>query len=142
MYSTHNENKLVITERFINILKTKINETMTVNDRKFSLRYLKILVDWWNNTCHYSINKKNLLMLVNLLTKNIETNSKASKGNVNDWVRITKYKNISIKGCTESWWVKIFIIDSVLKLVLRLIKVKIWVKKSSKKFLRKIVVAE
>ena len=59
MYSTHNENKLVITERFINILKAKINETMTVNDRKFSLRYLKILVDWWNNTCHYSITKKN-----------------------------------------------------------------------------------
>ena len=76
------------------------------------------------------------------MTKNIETNSKASKGNVNDWVRITKYKNISIKGCTGSWSVKIFIIDSVLKLVLRLIKVKIWVKKSSKKFLRKIIVAE
>ena len=49
------------------------------------------------------------------MTKNIEINSKASKFNVNDRVRITKYNNIFSKDYTENWSREIFIIDSVLK---------------------------
>ena len=37
------------------------------------------------------------------------------KFEVNDRVRITKYRNIFSKGYTENWSRKIFIIDSVLK---------------------------
>ena len=55
MYSTHNEGKSVIGERFIKTLKTK----MTANDSKFYLSYLNKLVDQYNNTYHHSINKKN-----------------------------------------------------------------------------------
>ena len=36
-------------------------------------------------------------------TENIESNCKAPKFKVNDRVRITKYKNIFSKGCTENW---------------------------------------
>ena len=37
MYSTHNENKSVIAERFIKTLKSKIYKKMTSNDNKSCL---------------------------------------------------------------------------------------------------------
>ena len=37
---------------------------MTANDSKSYLSYLNKLVDEYNNTCHHSINKKKLLMLI------------------------------------------------------------------------------
>ena len=58
MYSTHNEGKSVIAERFIKTLKSKIYKRMTVNDSKSYLPYLNKLVDQYNNTYHHSINKK------------------------------------------------------------------------------------
>ena len=67
MYSTHNEGKSVIAERFIKTLKAKIYKEVTANDRKSYLPYLNKLVDEYNNNYHHSINKKNLLMLIILL---------------------------------------------------------------------------
>ena len=49
------------------------------------------------------------------MTENIESNPKATKFNVNDRVRTTKYKNVFSKGYTENWSREIFIINSVLK---------------------------
>ena len=49
------------------------------------------------------------------MTKDIETNPKAPRFEVNDRVRITKYKNIFSKEYTENWLREIFIIDTVLK---------------------------
>ena len=40
MYSTHNEGKSVVAERFIRTLKPKIYKNMTVNDSKSYLDYL------------------------------------------------------------------------------------------------------
>ena len=37
---------------------------MAANDRKSYLSYLNELVDQYNNTCHHSIIKENLLMLI------------------------------------------------------------------------------
>ena len=59
------------------------------------------------------------------MTKKIETNPKASKFNVNDRVRITKYKNVFSKGYIKNWSAEIFIIDSALKIILELIKLKL-----------------
>ena len=56
------------------------------------------------------------------MTEKIETNLKAPKFKVNVIVRITKYKNIFSKGYSETWSREIFIIDSVLKIILGLIK--------------------
>ena len=58
MYSTHNEGKSVIAERFIKTLKAKIYKKMTANDSKSYLRYLNRLVDQYNKTFHHSVNKK------------------------------------------------------------------------------------
>ena len=58
MYSTYNEDKSVIAERFIKTLKNKIYKEMTANDSKSYLSYLNKLVDHCNNIYHHSINKK------------------------------------------------------------------------------------
>ena len=49
MYSTHNEGKSVVVERFTKFLKSKIYEKLTANDSKSYLGYLDKLVDEENN---------------------------------------------------------------------------------------------
>ena len=115
MYSTHNEGKSVITERFIKTLKSKIYKKMTANDSKSYLLYLNKLVDQYNNIYQHSINKKPINADYSALTEKIERNLKTLKFKANDRVRITKYKNIFSKGYTENWSREIFIIDSVMK---------------------------
>ena len=56
--SIHNERKLVIAERFIETVKTKIYKKLTANYTKSCISYLNKLVDQYNNTYHHSINKK------------------------------------------------------------------------------------
>ena len=58
MYLTHNEDKWVVAESFIRILKGKIYKTMKVNDSKSYFSYLNKLVDQYNRTYHRSIGKK------------------------------------------------------------------------------------
>ena len=45
MYSTHNEDKSVITERFMKTLKIKIYKKIATNDSKSYLSYLDKLAD-------------------------------------------------------------------------------------------------
>ena len=49
------------------------------------------------------------------MARDIETNPKAPKFKVNNWVRITKTKNIFSKGYTENWSREILFINSVLE---------------------------
>ena len=88
---------------------------MIANDTKSCLSYLNKLVDQYYNTYHHFINQKPINADYSALTENIETNPKASKFNVNDRVRITKYKNTFSKSYTENWSGEIFITDSILK---------------------------
>ena len=103
MYSTHNEGKSVVAERFIRTLKGKIYEKMTANDRKFYHNYLNKLANEYNNTYYCSTGKKPINADYAAFFKEIETNHKAPKFKVGDRVRITKYKNIFSKGYTENW---------------------------------------
>ena len=66
MYSTHNEDKSVIAERFIKTSKTNIYIKIKANDRKSYVSCLNKIVDQYNNNYHHSIGK-NLLMLIILL---------------------------------------------------------------------------
>ena len=66
MYSTHNEDKSVIAERFIKTSKTNIYIKIIANDRKSYVSCLNKIVDQYNNNYHHSIGK-NLLMLIILL---------------------------------------------------------------------------
>ena len=63
MYSTHNEGKSLVAERFIRTLKSKICKEMTVKMKSY-LGYLNRLVDKYNNTYHCSTGKKNILILI------------------------------------------------------------------------------
>ena len=84
MYFTHNEDKSIITERFIKTLKAKIYERMTANDNKSYLFYLNKLVDQYNNNYHHYVNKNPIDADYSVLTEKIEVNSKAPKFIVND----------------------------------------------------------
>ena len=57
MYSTHNEGRSVIAERFTKILKVKIYKKITGNDSKSYLPNLNKLAHQYNNTYYHSINK-------------------------------------------------------------------------------------
>ena len=116
MYSTLNEGKSVIVERFIKTLKAKIYKKTAANDSKSYLPYLNKIVDQYNNTYDHSTNEKPINADCSALTGKIKINPKGPKFKVNDSTRITKYKNILSKGFTESWSREIFIIISVLKL--------------------------
>ena len=103
MYSTHNEGRSVIAERFIRPLKAKIYKKMTANGGKSCLSYFNKLVDEYHKSYNHSINKKSICADYSVLTGKIETNPKAAKFKINDRVRITKCKNIFNKGYSENW---------------------------------------
>ena len=107
MYSTHNEGKSVIAEKFIKTLKAKDYKKTTANDSKSYLSYLNKLADQYSNTYHHSINKKPINPDYSVLTEKIETNPKAFKFKVNDSVRITKYKRITLKFGQEKYLLSI-----------------------------------
>ena len=115
MCSTHNKGKSVIAESFLKTLKSKAYKRMTVNDSKSYLPYLNNLIEEFNNTYHYSIDKKPITADFSALSENIESNPKVPKFKVNDRVRITKHRNIFSKGYTENLSRKIFFVNSVLK---------------------------
>ena len=58
MYCTHNEGTSVIAEMFMKTWKAKIYKKITANDSKLYLAYLNKLEDQYDNTYHYSSNKK------------------------------------------------------------------------------------
>ena len=96
IYSTYNEGKSVITERFIKTSKAKIHEKMTAKDSKSYLNYLINLEHQYRNTYHHSINKRPINADYSALTEKIKTNPKVRQLKINDRVRITKYKNILV----------------------------------------------
>ena len=103
MYSTNNEGKSVVYERFIRTLKSKLYKYMTSISKNVYINKLDDTVDEYNNTYHTTI-KMNLLMLkiIHILILIKKTNDKDPKFNVGDRVRISKYKNIFTKGYTPN----------------------------------------
>ena len=58
MYSTHNEGKSVVAERFIKTLKNKPCKHMTTVGKNVYFDVLDDIVDKYNNTYHSSIKMK------------------------------------------------------------------------------------
>ena len=58
MYSTHNEGKYVVAERFIRTLKSKIYKYMTSISKDVYIDKLHDIVDEYNNTYHTAIKMK------------------------------------------------------------------------------------
>ena len=55
MYSTNNEGKSVVAERFISTIKNKIYKYMTPTSKNVYIDKLDDIVDEYNNTYHRTI---------------------------------------------------------------------------------------
>ena len=89
MYSTHNEEKFVIAERFIRTLKNKIFKHMTAVSKNVYFDVLDNIVDKYNNPAHRSIKMKPIDVTSDSFTEySEEANKKNPKFKVGDHVRI------------------------------------------------------
>ena len=114
MYSTNNEGKSVIAERFIGALKTKIYKYMRAISKNVYINKLDDIVKEYNNKYHTSIKMKPVdVKDKTYINVKKETNDKNPKFKVGDHVRVSKYKNIFAKGYMTNWSEKIFVIRKI-----------------------------
>ena len=114
MYSTHNEAKSVVAERFIRTLKNKIYKHMTVMSKNVYFNVLDDIVDEYNDTYHKTIKMKPIDVKNDSFAEfNEESNEKDPKFKIDDHVRISKYKNNFAKGYAPNWSEEIFIIKKI-----------------------------
>ena len=112
MYSTYNEGKSVVAERFIRTLKNKLYKNMTATGKNVYYDVLDDIVNEYNNTKDNTIKMKPQDVGNNNKRVYIdEHNEKRSRFKVGDRVRISKFKNIFAKGYTPSR--EIFIINKI-----------------------------
>ena len=114
IYSTHNEGKSVVAERFIRTLINKIYKYLTSISKNVYIDKLDAIVNEYNNTYHRTIKIKPIDVKGNTYN-NIrkEVNDKDPKFKFEDHVRISKYKNIFAKGYTPNWSEEIFVIKGI-----------------------------
>ena len=114
MYSTHNEGKSVIAERFIRTIKNKIYKYMTSISKNVYIDKLDDIVNKYNNTYHSTIKMKPVDVKSNTyIDSSKEINDKDPKFKIGDIVRISKYKNIFAKGYVPNWSEEVFVIKKV-----------------------------
>ena len=112
MYSTFNEGKSVVAERFIKTLKNKIYKHMTTIGKNVYFNDLDDIVKKYNNTVHNLIKMKPKDVTdIKYVEYSEETNKKSPKSKVGDNVRISKYKNIFAKGYTPNWSEEVFVVN-------------------------------
>jgi hypothetical protein len=133
IYSTENEEKSCVVERWNGTMKQKMFKYFTANDTNKYYDVLDELVNVYNNTKHSSIkmtpveasNKENESTVYENLygVSDAQESDSESKKNVaykpkfavGDRVRITKKKGTFEKGYTNRWTREIFVISEVLK---------------------------
>ena len=92
MYSTHNEGKSVIAERFIRTLKNKIYKHMTSISKNVYIDKLDDVVNKCNNTYHRTIKMKPVdVKSSTYIDFDKENNKEGPKFKVGDHVKILKY---------------------------------------------------
>ena len=122
LYSTENEEKSSVCERWNRTIKTKMWKQFTVQGNTQYLDMLPKLVKQYNNTRHSSTKmtpteaskKKNEGVVYFNLYGDMETLKQKPKFQVGDKVRISKYKrNVFDKGYTPNWSEEIFTVDEI-----------------------------
>ena len=114
MYSTYNEGKSVVAERFIKTLKNKIFKHMAAISKNVYIDVLNDIVNKYNNTVHRTIKTKPIDVTGDSYVEyNEDANKKGPKCKVNDHVRISKYKNIFAKGYVPSWSEGLLIVNEI-----------------------------
>ena len=113
MYSTYNEGKSVVAERFIRKLKNKLYKHMTATGKNVYYDVLDDVVNKYNNTKHSTIKMEPIDVKNNERVYIDEHTEKDIRFKVGDSVRISRYKNIFAKGYTPNWSKEIFIVDKI-----------------------------
>ena len=111
MYSTHNEGKSVVAERFIRTLKNKIYKYMSSISKNGYIDKLDDIVNKYNNKKHRTIKMKPIHNTYIVFDK--ELNDKGPKFKISDHIRVSKYKNIFAKGYIPNWSGEVFVIKKV-----------------------------
>ncbi|KAL9954666.1 hypothetical protein ACROYT_G042231 [Oculina patagonica] len=122
LYSTENEEKSSVCERWNRTIKTQMWKQFTVQGNTQYLDMLPKLVKEYNNTKHSSIKmtpteaskKKNEGIVYFNLYGNMEQVSSKPKFKIGDKIRISKYKRkVFDKGYTPNWSEEIFKINKI-----------------------------
>ena len=122
LYSTENEEKSSIVERWIRTMKEKMWKYFTDNNTYRYMDILPDLVEDYNNTVHSSTKltpveaskKKNeLTVWRNLYPDRLKIHDLTPKFSVGDEVRISKKKKTFEKGYTTRWTEEIFTITRI-----------------------------
>ena len=114
MYSTINEGKSVVAERFIRTLKNKIFKYMTAISKNLYFDVLDDIVNKYNNTIHRTVKMKPIDVTDNSFAEyNEKSNKKSPKFKIGDHVRISKYKNSFAKGYVPNWSEEVFVFKKV-----------------------------
>ena len=114
MYSPHNEEKYAVTEKFIRTLKNKIYKYMTSVSKNVYIDKLDDIVNKCNNTYHRTIKMKPVDIKPTVYFDfNKGKNKEGPKFKVGDHVRISKYKNIFVKGFAPNWSEEFSVIEKV-----------------------------
>ena len=117
MYSTYNEGKSVVAERFIRTLKNKLYKHMTATGKNVYYDVLDDVVNEYNNTKHNTIKMKPKDVGDSKRGYIDEHNEKDSRFKVGDRVRISKFKNTFAKGYAPNWSREIFNVDKIIDTV-------------------------
>ena len=114
MYSTPNEGKSVVAERFIRTIKNKIYKHMTSISKNVYIDKLDDMLHKYNNKKHRTIRMRPIDVKDNTyIDFSKEVNDKDPKFKVGDHVRISKYRNIFSKGYTPNWSEELFVIKKI-----------------------------
>ena len=115
IYSTYNEGKSVVAERFIRTFKNKIFKHMTAISKNIYFDVLDDIIDIYNNTVHKTIKMRPIEVMSDYYAEYKEdpSNKKDPKFKVGDILRISKYKNIFAKGYTPNWSEEVFVINKI-----------------------------
>ena len=113
MYSTYNEGKSVVAERFIRTLKNKLYKHMTATGKNVYYDVLDDVVNKYNNTKHSTIKMKSIDIKNNKRVYIDKHNEKDSRFKVGDRARISRHKNIFAKGYTPNRSKEIFTVDKI-----------------------------
>ena len=114
MYSTRNEGKSVIAERFIRTIKNKIYKYMTSVSKNVYIGKVDNIVDEYNNTKHRIIKMKPIDVKDNTYVdfgKNVNENDPKFKAG--DHVKLSKYKSILAKWYTPNLSEEYFVIKKI-----------------------------
>ena len=113
-YSTHNEGKYVVAERFIRTLKSRVYKYMTSVSKNVYVDKLGDIVNKYKNTYRKTIKIKPVNNKDNThIDFGKEVYDKEPKFKVGDNVRISKCKNIFAKRYTPNWSEEVFVISKI-----------------------------